>query len=69
METINTIGEQLSIYTPGGTWVKTAQLLEKSFGKLPEDKKQAVIDRICKAMTEFGMKQEAEHIHETYKWQ
>jgi hypothetical protein len=66
--TIKTIGELVSANSPGGTWVKTAQLLERSFGGLPDDAKQAIIDRICKTLTEFGQRGVAEHIEESYKW-
>jgi hypothetical protein len=67
--TIKAIGEQVSAHAPGGTWVKTAQLLERSFGGLPADAKQAIIDRICRTLTEFGEKETAEHIEGSYKWQ
>jgi len=66
---IKAVGEQVAAYAPGSTWVKTAQLLEKTFGELPDDEKRAMIDRICKVMTEFGQKPTAEHLQETYKWQ
>ena len=66
--TMKAIGEQVAAHAPGGTWVKTAQLLERSFGGLPTDEKQAIIDRICKTLTEFGVKEAAEHIEESYKW-
>jgi hypothetical protein len=64
--TIKAVGEQISAYAPGETWVKTAQLLERSFGSLPADAKQAIIDRICKTLTEFGEREPADHIRETY---
>jgi hypothetical protein len=67
--TIKAIGEQVGAYAPGETWVKTAQLLERSFGGLPTDAKQAIIDRICKTLTEFGEKETADHIEESYKFQ
>lgn len=66
---IKAVGEQVAAYSPGSTWVKTAQLLEKTFGELPNDEKQAMIDRICKVMMEFGERPTAEHLQETYKWQ
>ena len=34
---IKEVGEQVAAYAPGAAWVKTAQLLEKSFGDLPPD--------------------------------
>jgi hypothetical protein len=66
---IQTVGEQIAAYAPGATWVKTAQMLEKSFGEMPDDAKQAIVDRICTVLSEFGKKREAEHLQETYRWQ
>jgi hypothetical protein len=66
--TVKAVGEQISAYAPGETWVKTAQILEKSFGDLRPDARQAIIDRICKTLTEFGEREPADHIRETYSW-
>jgi hypothetical protein len=66
---IKTVGEQIAAYAPGATWVKTAQMLEKSFGEMPDDAKQAIVDRIYMVLSEFGRKREAENLQETYKWQ
>lgn len=66
---IKTIGEQVAAYAPGATWVKTAQMLEKSFGEMPDDAKQAIVDRIYMVLSEFGKKREAEHLQEAYKWE
>jgi hypothetical protein len=66
---IKAVGEQIASYAPGATWVKTAQMLEKSFGEMPDDAKQAIVDRIYMVLSEFGKKREAEHLHETYRWQ
>jgi hypothetical protein len=66
---IKTVGEQIAAYAPGATWVKTAQMLEKSFGEMPDDAKQAIVDRIYMVLSEFGKKREAEHLQETYRWQ
>jgi hypothetical protein len=56
---IKEIGEQVAAYAPGAAWVKTAQLLEKSFAELPTDAKQAVLDRICRSLMEFRGAEEA----------
>jgi hypothetical protein len=61
LSTIKEIGEQVAAYAPGAAWVKTAQLLEKSFGELPPDAKQFIIDRICKGLMEFRGTEEAAH--------
>lgn len=66
---IKTVGEQIATYAPGATWVKTAQLLEKSFGEMPDDAKQAIVDRICKVLLEFGQKKSVEHLQKTYRQQ
>jgi hypothetical protein len=64
--TIKTVGEQIAAYAPGAAWIKTAQLLEKSFGELAPDAKQAIINRICRTLTEFGEKEAARHIEQTH---
>lgn len=61
VSTIKEIGEQVAAYAPGAAWVKTAQLLEKSFGELPPDAKQFIIDRICSGLAEFRGAEEAAH--------
>jgi hypothetical protein len=66
---IKTVGEQVAAYAPGGTWVKTAQMLEGSFGEMPDDTKQAIVDRICAVLLEFGKKREAGELQEAYRWQ
>jgi hypothetical protein len=43
---IKAVGELIASHAPGATWVKTAQMLEKSFGEMPDDAKQAIVDRI-----------------------
>jgi hypothetical protein len=48
--------------------VKTAQLLEKSFGELPPDAKQFIIDRICSGLMEFrGTEEAARSIMEVHE--
>jgi hypothetical protein len=64
--TIKEIGEQVAAYAPGAAWVKTAQLLEKSFAELAPDAKRFIIERICIALTEFGAKEEAHHIMQAH---
>jgi hypothetical protein len=61
ISTIKEIGEQVAAYAPGAAWVKTAQLLEKSFGELPPDAKQFIIDRIYRGLMEFRGTEEAAH--------
>ena len=61
ISTIREIGEQVAAYAPGAAWVKMAQLLEKSFGELPSDAKQHIIDRICRSLMEFRGTEEAAH--------
>jgi hypothetical protein len=65
--TISAIGEQVAAYAPGAAWVKTAQLLEKSFGELPPDAKQFIIDRICSGLMEFkGAEDAASRIRQVH---
>lgn len=64
--TIKAIGEQIAAYAPGAAWVKTAQMLEKSFGELAPDARQAIINRICRTLTEFGEQEVAQHIMEAH---
>ena len=67
ISTIKEIGEQIAAYAPGAAWVKTAQLLEKSFGELPPDAKQFIIDRICRGLMEFrGGEEAANHIMQVH---
>jgi hypothetical protein len=61
ISTIKEVGEQVAAYAPGAAWVKTAQLLEKSFGDLPPDAKRFIIDRICTGLMEFRGAEEAAH--------
>jgi hypothetical protein len=56
---IEEMGKLVAAYAPGAAWVKTAQLLEKSFGGLPPDAKQYIIDRICRSLMEFRGTEEA----------
>lgn len=65
-ETVKAIGEQVAAYAPGAAWVKTAQMLEKSFGELAPDAKQAIINRICRTLTEFGQKEAAQRIGQVH---
>jgi len=67
ISTISAIGEQVAAYAPGAAWVKTAQLLEKSFGELPPDAKQFIIDRICSGLMEFkGAEDAASRIRQVH---
>jgi hypothetical protein len=67
ISTISAIGEQIAAYAPGAAWVKTAQLLEKSFGELPPDAKKFIIDRICDGLMEFkGTEDAASHIRQVH---
>jgi hypothetical protein len=64
---IKEVGEQVAAYAPGAAWVKTAQLLEKSFGDLPPDAKRFIIDRICTGLMEFkGAEEAAHHIKQVH---
>jgi hypothetical protein len=66
--TIKEVGEQVAAYAPGAPWVKTAQMLEHSFGSLAADAKQAIIDRICRTLTEFGEREAAQQIAQAHRF-
>jgi hypothetical protein len=66
ISTIKAIGEHIAAHAPGAAWVKTAQLLEKSFGEMPPDAKQFIIDRVCRTLTEFGAKEAAQRIMQAH---
>lgn len=56
------IAKQVAAKAPGAAWVETARLLEKSFGALPTDAKQFIVDRLCRALMEFGATEPAERL-------
>ncbi|MEV6821469.1 hypothetical protein AB0M72_22225 [Nocardiopsis dassonvillei] len=61
------VAERVAAHAPGAAWVATAQLLENSFGKLPTDAKQFIVDRICRALAEFGADEEAQQISRVHR--
>jgi hypothetical protein len=63
---IKEIGEQIATYAPGAAWVRTAQLLDNSFGQLPIDAKKTIIERVCDVLMEFGMEIEARNIMQVH---
>ncbi|MBV2151275.1 hypothetical protein [Kitasatospora sp. SUK 42] len=62
------VAEKVAAYAPGGRWVRTVGLLEKTFGALDEDAQRYVVDRVCSALSEFRQTQEAaQHIRQEYQ--
>ncbi|MEU8719557.1 hypothetical protein [Streptomyces antimycoticus] len=69
-QTVNTMGEiarQVASHAPGAAWVETARLLEKSFGGLPADAQQFIVDRLCTVLMEFGAKAPAERLRTVHR--
>ncbi|CAM3748583.1 hypothetical protein [Nocardiopsis rhodophaea] len=64
---VDVIAERVAAHAPGAAWVKTAQLLEEFFGKLPSDEKKFIIDRICRTLTGFGAKDAARQISQAHQ--
>jgi hypothetical protein len=62
------VAEKVATYAPGGRWVRTVGLLERTFGALDEDAQRYVVDRVCSALSEFRQTQEAaHHIRQEYQ--
>ena len=69
-QTVDTIGEiarQVASHAPGAAWVETARLLEKSFGRLPADAQQFIVDRLCTVLMEFGANDPAERLRTVHR--
>ncbi|GGX48858.1 hypothetical protein GCM10010353_73180 [Streptomyces chryseus] len=69
VDIIPLVAEKVAAFAPGAAWVKTAHLLDESFGKLAPDAKQFVIDRLCTALTEFGGEVAAQRLKEAHRCQ
>lgn len=66
VQLVQTLSDKVAAYAPGAAWVRTATLLEKTFGSLAPDAKSYVVDRLCTTLTEFGFKNEASQLHDSH---